>query len=103
MTNTEISIECPSATINGTTDGYVLVTLEFNFEDDAYGCAEKIAELLEGMGRDALSKRLQETNADIERWNHAQDPRDKALRTKAEQRLREYADALVIDTPQETM
>jgi hypothetical protein len=99
MTNTEISIECPSAKISGTTDGYVQVTLDFDFEDDAYVCASKIADFLEGMGRDALSKRLQEVNANIERWNHAQDPRDKVLRTKAEQRLRAAVKDILTTNP----
>ena len=98
-----IKIECSSAKIQGTIDGTVIVTLDFDSDSGEGMYAAEIATVLERLGHGELLAKVRKANEDIMRWNNAKHDSDTDRRAKIEQDLREAADALVIDTPQETM
>jgi hypothetical protein len=98
-----IKIKCSSVKIEGTIDGTVIVTLDFDTYSGEGMYAGEIAAVLERLGHSELLAKVRKVNDDIMRWNNAKHDRDTDRRAKIEQDLREAADALVIDTPPKTM
>jgi hypothetical protein len=98
-----IKIECSRAKIQGTIDGTVIVTLDFDSDSGEGMYAAEIATVLERLGHGALLAKVRKANDDIARWNNARHDMENERRKKIEQDLRESADALVIDTPPKTM
>ena len=90
-----IKIECSSAKIQGTIDGTVIVTLDFDSDSGEGMYAAEIATVLERLGHSALLAKVRKTNEDIMRWNNAKHDSDIDRRIKIEQELRENADALI--------
>jgi hypothetical protein len=98
-----IKIECSSAKIEGTIDGTVIVTMDFDSDSGEGMYAAEIATVLERLGHGALLAKVRKANEDIMRWNNAKHDMESERREKIEQDLRDTADALVIDTPPKTM